>query len=145
MVEPMRGPAVLDQPTAWRSSGVGRMIRAGLSGFKATLSGNLADAEAPAKDAQTACDLLPGNGCALAYRAFASLLLAYIHRRAGRDADSQKELGRAWEDVRALEAFPTCGVAWFARHLYFYRKGDQAAALEVCRVGLEHGQQIFLM
>jgi hypothetical protein len=144
-LDPIRGLGLLDEQTQWRSTGIGRLIRAALSQAKANLSGNLQDAEAAAKDAQTACDLLQGNPYALANRAFASLLLAYIHRRAGRDADSQRELDRAGEDVRALKAFPTCTYGWFAQYVFLCRKGQPGAALELCGGALKQGQQNFLM
>jgi serine/threonine protein kinase len=139
--DPIRGLALLDETSQWRNTGVERLVRSRLTLYKALSTGNLQDAEAAANEAQIACGLLQGNGAAIQYRAEAAQLLAYIHRHAGREADCQRELERAWSDVRALAEYPKLSMT---RYKYFYRNGDRDAALEVCRLAAARGNKGFL-
>jgi hypothetical protein len=107
----------MDQALAERPSGIGQVLRADVRERLASVTGNVADAEAAVVDAELAKRLLPANPFSLSVSAYSQLAAAVAYRKAGRTDESEEHLAAAGREADALAGFPEHYGATATRHV----------------------------
>jgi serine/threonine protein kinase len=131
-VEPVHSLAILDEAVRRSPSVIARAMRAEVRGYRATDTGNPADADLALKDANAAREMLPDEPFVLWESLLAHLVAASVYEESRQMDKRRAALAQAASDARALERFPTVSDAVVMRCCFLWCVDDLDGCQELC-------------